>query len=137
MFGIFDQELLPVISDSRTPMRCYGMAVLTTAIAVIPTILLADVSGSLLALFGVAVMVSAWYGGWKAGVVATSLALTVSLWFALEGRHTPAQARTEIIHLSLFFFASMLICWLNAALRVVQENLRRSELSFRSLVKNA
>ena len=31
----------------------------------------------------------------------------------------------------------MLICWLNAALRAAQENLRRSELNFRSLVTNA
>ena len=31
----------------------------------------------------------------------------------------------------------MLICWLNAALRAAQENLRRSEPNFRSLVTNA
>ena len=31
----------------------------------------------------------------------------------------------------------MLICWLNAALRATQEDLRRSELNFRSLVTNA
>ena len=31
----------------------------------------------------------------------------------------------------------MLICWLNAALRSAQENLRRSEANFRSLVTNA
>ena len=45
--------------------------------------------------------------------------------------------RTAIIRLSLFFFVAMLICWLNAALRAAQENLRRSELNFRSLVTNA
>ncbi len=45
--------------------------------------------------------------------------------------------RTAIVRLSLFFFVAMLICWLNAALRAAQENLRRSELNFRSLVTNA
>jgi PAS domain S-box-containing protein len=106
-------------------------------LALIPTILLADVSESRLALFGVAVMVSAWYGGWKPGVVATAFALTVSAYFALAGEHSPAQLRTAIIRLSLFFFVAMLICWLNAALRAAQENLRHSELNFRSLVTNA
>jgi PAS domain S-box-containing protein len=125
------------IPPARVPILRYGVAVLSTALALIPTILLADVSESRLALFGVAVMVSAWYGGWKPGLVATSFALTVSAYFALAGEHTPAELRTAIIRLSLFFFLAMLICWLNAALRSVQENLRRSELNFRSLVTNA
>jgi PAS domain S-box-containing protein len=111
--------------------------VLSTALALIPTVLLANVSESRLALFGVAVMVSAWYGGWKPGVVATAFALTVSAYFSLAGEHSPEQLRTAILRLSLFFFVAMLICWLNAALRAAQENLRRSELNFRSLVTNA
>ncbi len=125
------------IPPARAPILRYGVAVLSTALALIPTILLADVSESRLALFGVAVMVSAWYGGWKPGVVATAFALTVSAYFSLAGEHSPEQLRTAIIRLSLFFFLAMLICWLNAALRAAQENLRRSELNFRSLVTNA
>ncbi len=125
------------IPPARAPILRYGVAVLSTALALIPTILLADVSESRLALFGVAVMVSAWYGGWKPGVVATSFALTVSAYYSLTGPHSAAELRTAIIRLSLFFFVAMLICWLNAALRATQENLRRSELNFRSLVTNA
>jgi PAS domain S-box-containing protein len=125
------------IPPARAPILRYGVAVLSTALALIPTVLLADVSESRLALFGVAVMVSAWYGGWKPGVVATAFALTVSAYFTLAGEHTPDQLRTAILRLSLFFFLAMLICWLNAALRAAQENLRRSEANFRSLVTNA
>src|SRR5271169_3481954 len=125
------------IPPARAPILRYGVAVLSTALALIPTILLADVSESRLALFGVAVMVSAWYGGWKPGVVATAFALTVSAYFSLAGQHSAAQSRIAIIRLSLFFFIAMLICWLNAALRTAQEDLRRSELNFRSLVTNA
>jgi len=125
------------IAPARAPILRYGVAVLSTALALIPTILLADVSESRLALFGVAVMVSAWYGGWKPGVVATAFALTVSAYFSLVGEHTPEQLRTAILRLSLFFFLAMLICWLNAALRAAQESLRRSEANFRSLVTNA
>jgi len=125
------------IPAARAPILRYGVAVLSTALALIPTVLLADVSESRLALFGVAVMVSAWYGGWKPGLVATSFALTVSAYFTLTGARSPAETRTAILRLSLFFFVAMLICWLNAALRESQENLRRSELNFRSLVTNA
>src|SRR5579864_7201733 len=125
------------IPAARAPILRYGVAVLSTALALIPTVLLADVSESRLALFGVAVMVSAWYGGWKPGLVATSFALTVSAYFTLTGAHSPAATRTAILRLSLFFFVAMLICWLNAALRASQENLRRSEANFRSLVTNA
>src|SRR5580765_4837734 len=125
------------IPPARAPILRYGVAVLSTALALIPTILLADVSESRLALFGVAVMVSAWYGGWKPGVVATAFALTLSAYFTLVGEHSPDQLRTAILRLSLFFFVAMLICWLNAALRAAQENLRRSEANFRSLVTNA
>jgi len=125
------------IPPARAPILRYGVAVLSTALALIPTVLLADVSESRLALFGVAVMVSAWYGGWKPGLVATSFALTVSAYFTLVGEHTPDQLRTAILRLSLFFFVAMLICWLNAALRAAQESLRLSEANFRSLVTNA
>jgi len=125
------------IPPARAPILRYGVAVLSTALALIPTVLLANVSESRLALFGVAVMVSAWYGGWKPGVVATAFALTVSAYFSLVGDHTPEQLRTAILRLSLFFFVAMLICWLNAALRAAQENLRLSEANFRSLVTNA
>src|SRR6266851_3032142 len=125
------------IPPARAPILRYGVAVLSTALALIPTVLLADVSESRLALFGVAVMVSAWYGGWKPGVVATAFALTVSAYFSLAGEHSPEQLRTAILRLSLFFFVALLICWFNAALRAAQEGLRRSELNFRSLVTNA
>jgi PAS domain S-box-containing protein len=125
------------IPPARAPILRYGVAVLSTALALIPTVLLANVSESRLALFGVAVMVSAWYGGWKPGLVATAFALTVSAYFSLVGEHTPDQFRTAILRLSLFFFIAMAICWLNAALRALQEDLRHSEANFRSLVTNA
>jgi len=114
----------------------YGVAVLSTTLALIPALLLPNVAESRLAVFAVAVMVSAWYGGWKPGLVATSFALTVSAYFSLSGQHTTTYWPT-IIRLSLFVVVALLICWLNAALRSAQEGLRRSEINFRSLVTNA
>src|SRR5438309_4743712 len=125
------------IPPARAPILRYGVAVLSTTLALIPALLLPDVAESRLAVFGVAVMVSAWYGGWKPGLVATSFALTVSAYFSLAGPHSPQQTRTAMFRLALFFFIALLICWFNAALRAAQEGLRRSELNFRSLVTNA
>src|SRR6202167_4059486 len=122
---------------TRATILRYGVALLSTILALIPSLLLADVAESRLALFGVAVMVSAWYGGWKPGLAATAFAMTVSAYFALAGERTTAQMHTAMFRLGLFFFVALLICWFNAALRAAQEGLARSELNFRSLVTNA
>jgi len=125
------------IPPARAPILRYGVAVLSITLALIPALMLADVVESRLVVFAVAIMVSAWYGGWKPGLVATSFALTVSAYFSLGGGHTPEEYRKAIIHLTLFVFVAMLICSFNAALRSAQEGLRRSEVNFRSLVTNA
>jgi PAS domain S-box-containing protein len=125
------------IQPARAPILRYGVAVLSTTLALIPAVLLPNITESRLAVFAVAVMVSAWYGGWKPGLVATSFALTVSAYFSFSGEHTPAQFRSTMLRLALFVVLAALICWFNAALRAAQENLRRSELNFRSLVTNA
>jgi PAS domain S-box-containing protein len=82
-------------------------------------------------------MVSAWYGGWKPGLVATTFAVLVSAWFSLTGMHSPTEYRRSLIHLTLFIFVALLICSFNAALRSAQDGMRRSEINFRSLVTNA
>jgi len=125
------------IPPARAPILRYGVAVLSTTLALIPAVLLPNITESRLAVFAVAVMVSAWYGGWKPGLVATSFAFTVSAYFSFSGEHTPAQFRSTMLRLALFVVLAALICWFNAALRAAQENLRRSEMNFRSLVTNA
>jgi len=125
------------IQPGRAPVLRYGVAVLSTTLALIPALLLPNLAESRLAVFAVAVMVSAWYGGWKPGLVATSFALTVSAYFSFSGEHTPAQFRSTMLRLTLFVALAALICWFNAALRAAQDGLRRSESNFRSLVTNA
>ncbi len=125
------------IPPGRAPILRYGVAVLSIILALIPALLLSDVVESRLVVFAVAIMVSAWYGGWKPGLVATSFALTVSAYFSLAGAKSASDYRMAIVHLALFVFVALLICWFNAALRSAQEGLRRSEVNFRSLVTNA
>jgi len=125
------------IQPARAPILRYGVAVLSTTLALIPALLLPNVAESRLAVFAVAVMVSAWYGGWKPGLVATSFALTVSAYFSFSGEQSPTQFRTTMIRLALFVILALLICWFNAALRAAQEGLRRSEMNFRTSVTDA
>jgi PAS domain S-box-containing protein len=125
------------IAPARAPILRYGVALLSIILALIPAFLLHNVVESRLVVFGVAIMVSAWYGGWKPGLAATSFALTVSAYYSLAGEHSPEEYRKAIIQLSLFVTVALLICGFNAALRQAQEGLRRSEANFRSLVNNA
>src|SRR5436309_5173930 len=125
------------VAPARAPILRYGVALLSTVLALIPTLFLSDMAESRLVVFAVAVMVSAWYGGWKPGLVATSFAVTVNAYFALNGVKTEAEYRKAVIHLALFIFVALLICSFNAALRSAQEGLSRSESNFRSLVTNA
>jgi PAS domain S-box-containing protein len=125
------------IPPARAPILRYGVAVLSIILALIPALLLSDVVESRLVVFAVAIMVSAWYGGWKPGLVATSFALTVSAYFSLQVARSPADYRKAVIHLTLFVFVALLICSFNGALRAAQEGLRRSEFNFRSLVTNS
>src|SRR6266700_8185989 len=126
-----------LVPPSSAPALRYFVAVLSTTLALIPALLLSDVFESRLVVFAVAVMVSAWYGGWKPGLVATAFAVLVSAWFSLTGMHSPTEYRRSLIHLALFVFVALLICSFNAALRSAQDGLRRSEVNFRSLVTNA
>src|SRR5437879_1359593 len=125
------------IAPARAPILRYGVAVLSITLALIPALLLSDVVESRLVVFAVAIMVSAWYGGWKPGLVATIFAVTVSAYFSLAAAHSAREYRTATVHLTLFVFIAGLICFFNAALRSAQEGLRRSEINFRSLVTNA
>jgi len=125
------------VTPARAPVLRYGVALLSAFLALIPTLFLSDPAESRLVVFAVAVMVSAWYGGWKPGLAATSFALTAGAYYSLAGEHTVGEYRRAVAHLALFFAVALLICWFNAALRATQDSLRRSETNFRSLVMNA
>ena len=91
------------IPPARAPILRYGVAVLSITLALIPALLLSDVVESRLVVFAVAIMVSAWYGGWKPGWSRLRFALTVSAYFSLaraqsgarlsQGHHTSGAIR--------------------------------------------
>jgi two-component system, cell cycle sensor histidine kinase and response regulator CckA len=128
------------VPADQAPILRYAIAILSVdlILALVPTFFLSDVViESRLVIFSVAIMVSAWYGGWKPGLVATTFASIFSAYFSLAGVHSSSEHRKALIHLVLFVFVALLICSFNAALRSAEEGLRRSEINFRSLVTNA
>ena len=99
--------LIRTFAPARAPALRYGVALLSAVLALIPTFFLSDPAESRLVVFAVAVMVSAWYGGWKPGLAATSFALTVGAYYSLAGGHTPVEYRRAIAHLALFFAVAL------------------------------
>jgi PAS domain S-box-containing protein len=55
----------------------------------------------------------------------------------MRAARVPEDYQNAIIHLTLFAFVALLICWFNAALRAAQNGLHNSEHNFRSLVIHA
>src|ERR1700745_2059390 len=92
------------VPPARAPILRYGVAVLSTILALIPALVLSDLVESRLVVFAVAVMVSAWYGGWKPGLVGTAFAVTANAYFALHGVASRVDYRRALIHLALFVF---------------------------------
>src|SRR5205814_8579070 len=97
------------IAPARAPILRYGVAVLSISLALIPALLLSDVVESRLVVFAVAIMVSAWYGGWKPGLAATTFAVTVSAYFSLVAARLPGDCRKAIVQLTLFRAVALLI----------------------------
>ncbi len=119
------------------PAAGYAIAIVTTALA-LAMALLTPAAETRLVVFAIAVMVSAWAGGWKPGLLATGLAVFENVWFFFPPYlHKGAAFHAETFHLSLFVGMALLICWFNAELRSAQEALERSEEHFRSLVVNS
>ena len=114
-----------------------ALAVAITGLALALTLLLSNFVETRLVVFTLAVMVSAWYGGWKLGLFATALSLLAGLIFFYPSNQPHYGHRGELIELVLFLLLALLVCWFNAALRSLQEALMHSESNFRSLVHNA
>ncbi len=125
------------VPPQRPAAARIALAVAITGLALALTLLLSNFVETRLVVFTLAVMVSAWYGGWKLGLFATALSLLAGVFFFYPSNEPPAAHRAQFIELILFLLLALLVCWFNAALRSLQEALMKSESDFRSLVHNA
>jgi PAS domain S-box-containing protein len=114
----------------------YGVALLSSLVALLLTVYSPLVETRLL-VFAVAVMVSAWFGGWKPGLTTTAFCVLGDAYFFLPVQPSFRALKDYMVHQSLFMLVALLICAFNAALRSAQQALKASEANFRSLVVNA
>jgi len=118
------------------PVLRYGVALLSSTVALLLTVYSPLVETRLL-VFALAVMVSAWFGGWKPGLTTTAFCVLGDAYFFLPVQPSFRAFKDYMVHLALFVLVALLICAFNAALRSAQQALKASEANFRSLVVNA
>jgi len=112
-----------------------GSAVLRHAVAVISVaaaVIFAQVlehfwqSTPFVSLFLCAIMFSAWFGGFRPGLLAIALSVLAFAYYFLPPTHTLAVNLNELPRLILFAMAALLVGLLAAAQRSTTESLRRA-----------
>ncbi len=103
--------------------RCYGVALLSAALALLLGVAVTRVGYGAVPVFLAAVMVSAWYGGLGPGLLVTLLA-SVALEFLPVPDFAVDIGAARVLRLGVFVLVALLISSLNAANRRLQEALQ-------------
>jgi K+-sensing histidine kinase KdpD len=115
-----------MLGTSRQALNTYGLPILTVGLALVLTLLLQpllQLGYSL--LFLAAVMVSAWYGGLKSGLIATFLAIICLSYFFIAPTYSIWISELNgVAWLVLFVVVSALISSLNEARKRAEARLR-------------
>src|SRR6185312_9774373 len=104
----------------------YGVALGATALALVARIALGNLiagSGPFL-LFAPAVMISAWYGGFGPGMLASVLGSLAGNYFLLEPRGRFTANPDDLIKMSVFLTIGAVISWLSGALLAAHQRVQ-------------
>lgn len=140
-----------MVTATRSPMQCYGIAVLAVVLAMLLILLVnpwVAMSRSPFLMFFGAVMVSAWYGGMGAGLLSTFSSALLSTYFSIDSTYSLKFDFSDSVRLSLFLLEGILISSLCEALhttnqrldmnvrksQATEEALRQSEQKFRMAI---
>ena len=126
-------------SSSPSRFRVWVLPFLSVALALAITLPLVArfTRAPVFSFLLMAVVVSAWYGGWKPGLLTVALSALAALFLVLPPAGSFTTSRGGYIALAVFVFAALLMCWFNAQLHQARDRLRRSEGEYRRLVDNA
>jgi len=134
-----------MLKVSRLPLICYGVAVLASFLALLFRLMLEPVlqGEAPLLVFILPVMVSAWYGGFKPGLLSTVVSALVGSYFFIPPLfHFGANETSDIIRCSIFLSEGILISALSGSLRRSRQrsettalSLKRSEEQSRLIVE--
>jgi PAS domain S-box-containing protein len=116
----------------------YGMPVLSVgAVLIIGHWLDLYLHAAPVSLFICAVTFSAWFGGFKPGLLATALSVLTFKYFFLPPIYSLAPEIAEIPRLAVFSLAAFFVRSLSAGQRSATEALRESEQRFRDYAETA
>ncbi|WGV23197.1 PAS domain S-box protein [Halotia branconii] len=121
---------------SRSQLRNYGIVVLIVALTLVLMLLLdpwLGMSKTPFLLFFSAVMLSAWHGGLKSGLLATFLSTLLSSYFFLPPEYSLKFASSDFMRMGLFAGEGILFSILCEALKSTK---RRAEVNLYKLKAN-
>ncbi|PSB27000.1 hybrid sensor histidine kinase/response regulator [Stenomitos frigidus ULC18] len=130
-----------MIKPERSPLVRYGVALLSIVLALLLMLLLerwVPMRSSPFLFFFAAVMVSAWYGGFGAGICATTIAAVVSVYFFLPPVYSFALPTTsELLRIGLFIVLALMITVLSATRRQLLKALQHERDLIAAIVGTA
>jgi C4-dicarboxylate-specific signal transduction histidine kinase len=116
-----------MLTDSRSPLLRYAIAVASVALALsLASLLSRRADPSHFTLFFAAVMMSAWYGGLGAGLLATILSALSLDYFFISRNYSLVLTWSAFLRLGVFVFVASLTSSLTAARRLAEEALRKA-----------
>jgi PAS domain S-box-containing protein len=113
----------------------YGFALASSAVAAAITSSYPPLFVIPFALNFVAVTVSAWYGGYLSGIVATVCSALLVDFFVLPPRYTFVPSKASLVQVCTVSLVSLFICLIARQREPNEEGLRSSERKFRGLVE--
>lgn len=129
----------------RLLLSGYGVAVLASLLALLLRFLLAPIlkENAPLLVFIIPVMLSAWYGGLKPGLLATALSALIGCYFFVQPLFSlDMNGVANGVRIGIFLSEGVLISWLSETRRsamqrseAIASSLRESEESYRLLVE--
>jgi PAS domain S-box-containing protein len=129
---------IEMLRVERSPLLQYGFVTLLVALALLVSWLFEPViSRTPFGLFYAAVMLSAWYGGLRHGLLATALSAVAGAYFFLPPAKTLDLELRDLISIVLFLMVASLISALTDSRHRAHEVLRLSEERFRTMIEQS
>jgi signal transduction histidine kinase len=105
----------------------YLISIVSVALAAVAAVLLQNVDTDPSPMFVVAVMCSAWFGGWGPGLTATVLAGACATIIFVEPPHAPGFGADDAVRVGVFLGVAVLVSYLQASSRKSMEAIQRAK----------
>ncbi len=128
-----------MVKLTRSQVRCYGFAVLIVAIALTLLVFLnraIDVTAGFFVLFFVPAILSAWYGGFKPGLLATGLTALGIRYFFQPGNDTTAIDLEAGLSIGLFILGGVWVSRLISELKTAKRSSEQLRIQESDLIIN-